>query len=105
MFKVVTKSEATVRNIAENKIARNYITKAISPEVSLATTEATDYFEQETSEYNRIYYVTEGILNLVIEGEKISLEEGDACYIGRNTPYEMHGTFKAVIVNQPAFGI
>src|SRR5258708_5432495 len=104
MFKVVTKSEASVRKIAENKIARNYITKHISPEISFATTEATNYFEQETSEYNRIYYVMEGILKLVIDGQEISLHEGDSCYIEKNTPYEMRGTFNAVIVNQPAFG-
>lgn len=46
MYKVVRKSEATVRQIADNKIALNYITKDLSPEVSLAVTKATDYYEK-----------------------------------------------------------
>src|SRR5579859_5813936 len=99
MFTVVKKLEASVRKIAENKIARNYITKSISSGVSLATTEATNYYEKETSAYNRIYYVIDGILILVIDGEHISLQEGDSCYIEKNTMYEMRGTFKTVVIN------
>ncbi len=104
MFKVVKKSDAVVRQIAPNKIASNYITKDISPVVSFATTEATDYYEKETTDYNRIYYVTEGTLVLSVDGQEVSIEEGDSCFLENGTMYEMKGTFKAVIVNQPAFG-
>lgn len=37
MYKVVKKSEATIRKIAENKIAINFITKDISPDISFGT--------------------------------------------------------------------
>lgn len=104
MFKIVKSSEGIVRQIAENKTANNLITKDISPGLSFATTEATNYHEQETTPYNRIYYVLEGELELTIDGETSTLEKGDTCFIGKNTSYEMRGTFKAVTVNQPAFG-
>ncbi len=104
MFKIVRKSDATIRKIAENKMAINLITKDITPNVSLAVTEATNYFEREIAEYNRIYYVTEGVLTLKFDNNKNDLEVGDSCFISKGTTYEMSGTFKAVIVNQPAFG-
>lgn len=104
MFKVVRASEGTIRQIAENKTANNLITKDICLDLSLATTEATDYYEQETTPYNRIYYVLEGELELTVDGETNKLQTGDACFIGKDTAYEMRGTFKAVTVNQPAFG-
>jgi len=104
MYKVVRASEGTIRHIADNKTANNLITKEISPTVSLATTEATDYYEKETCEYNRIYYVLDGELQISSDGVKSTLQVGDACFIPKGTVYEMHGTFKALTVNQPAFG-
>jgi len=104
MYKIVKASEAIVRDIADNKIARNLITKDISLSVSLAVTEATDYYEKETTLYNRIYYVTEGTMSLTIGNDTQDIETGDACYIEKDTTYEMQGTFKAITVNQPAFG-
>ena len=104
MYKVVRKSEATVRQIADNKIALNYITKDLSPEVSLAVIEATDYYEKETTESNRIYYVLEGELGLNFGGKEVKLSAADSCFVAKGTEYVMRGTFKAVTVNQPAFG-
>ncbi len=104
MYKIVKKSEGSLRKIADNKTTLNLITKDITPEVSLAFTEATDYYEKETTAYNRIYYVTKGTLVLIFDGKKQVLEAGDSCFICKNTEYEMSGTFKAVAVNQPAFG-
>jgi ethanolamine utilization protein EutQ (cupin superfamily) len=104
MYKIIRKSEATVRQIADNKLALNYVTKDLSPEVSLAVTEATDYYEKEITDYNRIYYVLEGELVLAFDGNEVKLSAGDSCFVGKGTGYEMSGTFKAVMVNQPAFG-
>ncbi|HYH74644.1 MAG TPA: cupin domain-containing protein [Candidatus Saccharimonadales bacterium] len=104
MHKVVRASEGTIRQIAESKTANNLITKEISPNMSLATTEATDYYEKETCEYDRIYYVLEGELRISSDGTESTLRMGDACFITKGTIYEMHGTFKALTVNQPAFG-
>lgn len=104
MYKVVRKSEGSVRKIADNKIAINYITKDITSDVSLAITETTDYFEKEEAKYNRIYYILSGVLTLEFESESIKLFEGDSCFVAKGTNYTMKGTFKAIIVNQPAFG-
>jgi mannose-6-phosphate isomerase-like protein (cupin superfamily) len=104
MYKLVKASEASVRQIADKKTAANLITKEISPDFSLATTEAVDYYEEETTPYNRIYYVMEGSMKLVIGDDELEVEAGDACYIEKDTTYKMRGTFKAVVINQPAFG-
>lgn len=104
MYKVVRESEGTVRQIASNKIANNLISKDVSPNISFATTEATEYYEKETAQYDRIYYVLEGVLEITIGREKSTLQVGDACFISKDTTYEMRGSFKVVAVNQPAFG-
>jgi ethanolamine utilization protein EutQ (cupin superfamily) len=104
MYKIVRKSEGLIRQIAPNKTANNLISKDISPNVSFATTEASDYYEEETTSYDRIYYVLSGALELTIDGDTNTLQKGDTCFIRKGTTYEMRGTFKAVTVNQPAFG-
>ena len=104
MYKVVRKSEAVERKIAESKTVKNYITKDVTQDVSLAVTEMTDHSEKETTHYNRIYYVIKGSLILIIDGEEIILHEGDAGFIPAGTTYEMKGTSKIVTVNQPACG-
>lgn len=104
MYKVVKKSEGKIRKIADNKIAVNYITKDVSESVSLAVTEATNYIEDQHAKYNRIYYVLEGTLVLAFGNETVELNRDDACFVSKGITYQMKGSFKAIIVNQPAFG-
>jgi ethanolamine utilization protein EutQ (cupin superfamily) len=104
MYKVIREPEGVIRQIAANKTANNLITKDTSPNISFATTKASDYYEEETTLYDRIYYVLEGVLELTFDGEINTLQKGDACFIGKGTTYEMRGTFEVVAVNQPAFG-
>lgn len=104
MYKIVRSSEGVIRQIAPNKTVNNLVSKDISPTVSFAVTEATDYYENETTEYDRIYYVLSGTLELTINDNTNALQAGDACFISKNSKYEMRGTFKAAIINQPAFG-
>lgn len=104
MFTRVRKSEARIRQIADNKIARNFITKEISPNVSLAVLDAKNYEEDENTEYDKIYYVLEGSLTLVFQEETMVLEEDDCIFVNKGTNYKMRGSFKVIIVNQPAFG-
>ncbi|MFC1710066.1 cupin domain-containing protein [Patescibacteria group bacterium] len=104
MFKVIRKNDASVRKISNNKIAINYITKEVSPDVSLAVTEVTNFEEKQKTEYNRIYYILKGTLILSFDDEEIRLEKGDSCHVSKGTEYLMSGTFKAIVVNQPAFG-
>lgn len=86
------------------KTSLNYITKNISPALSLATIEAVDYTESETAHYSRAYYILSGTMHISIDGTELELSPEDACFIEKDTPYEMRGTFKAVVINQPAFG-
>ena len=104
MYKAIRKNEASVRHIADNKLARNYVTKDISPNVSLAVTEASYYAEEETTPYDRIYFILDGILVLAFDEEEVQLHPGDSCFVAKNSKYTMKGTFTAVMVNQPAFG-
>ena len=104
MHKFIKKDQATLRQIAPNKSALNYITKDLSPNLSFATTEGVDFSETEVCKYDRIYFVLEGRLVIEVEGETELLEADDACYLGKGIEYTMSGTFKTVVVNSPAFG-
>jgi len=104
MIKVVKKSEGSLHKIAENKIAINLITKKLTENVSLAVIEANNYSEEETTLYDRIYYVTEGELILINDHNKYVMNTGDSCFISKNITYIMSGTFKLLVINQPAFG-
>lgn len=104
MYKIVRKSEAKIRKVAENKTAYNLITKEHTPKVSLAVIEGKNYKDIIMAEYNWIYFVIDGVMTLKFGNEKYSLEPGDSCYVTKGQKYEMSGTFKSVIVSQPAFG-
>jgi ethanolamine utilization protein EutQ (cupin superfamily) len=104
MFRIIKESEAVIREINENKKAANLITKEISGDLSLAVLEGVNYSEKEISAYSRIYYVLEGKLILNFGEGDHSLAPGDTCFVSRGTGYEMKGAFKAIAVNQPAFG-
>jgi ethanolamine utilization protein EutQ (cupin superfamily) len=94
MYKIVKSSEGTIRKIADTKSANNLITKDISPNFSLATTEAVNHYEEETTEYDRIYYVLDGKMGLIINNDEYELNSGDSCYIDKGSKYIMQGTFK-----------
>ncbi len=104
MYKVVKKGEAVERKVADNKTAFNLITKEVTPDVSLAVIEAHDYEEDIIAEYNWIYYIIEVQMTLTFGEKEYQLEAGDSCYISKGQKFKMQGTFRYVIVNQPAFG-
>lgn len=105
MYALIKKADTVVRNIFPNYSATNFITKDISPDISFAVTDANDFEDTTTTKENRIYYLLEGSLELIIDKDEIRLEPGDSCFISENTTYTMKGTFKSVIINSPAFGI
>lgn len=104
MYKVVKQHEGTIRPVADNKTANNLITREISPAVSLAVINATDYHDTVTADYNWIYYVVEGMMILQFGNDTYALQPGDSCYVAKGEKYNMMGTFKTVVVSQPAFG-
>jgi len=105
MYKIVKSNEGSIHKIADNKIATNLITKDINLGVSLAVIDAKEYQEKETTLYNRIYYIIGGKLTLTFENDRYDLVSGDSCFISQGTVYDMSGTFKTIVINQPAFGV
>lgn len=101
MHKEVKPNEGGVRRIADNETSSNLISSDISPDVSLATIQATNCDEKETAEFNRIFYILSGTMRLSFNGEESELHAGEACFIGKDTEYQMRGTFEVVTVNQP----
>ena len=104
MYKIVKESEGIIRKITNNKTVLNLITRDVTPNVSLAVIDAQEYRGDEQANYNRIYYVIEGSLTLTFDDNRQTLELGDSCYIEKGRKYQIEGTFKAIIVSQPAFG-
>ena len=104
MYTVVKKTEGKVRIINDQKTATNFITKDITSHMSLAVLHLTHYTSPEMAEYNRIYYVTEGVIKLTFNNQVHELTVGDTCFIVKGTAYHMSGTGTVVVINQPAFG-
>ena len=73
MFKIVKANEGTMRQITDNKSANNLITKNDTTAMSFATTEGVDFYEKESTSYNRIYYVLVGKLELGFDGKFYAL--------------------------------
>jgi mannose-6-phosphate isomerase-like protein (cupin superfamily) len=104
MYKIIRKSEAVVRQVSENKVVINFITKEISPNVSLAIIDNKGFYGEVIVDNDRIYYIVSGKLILEFNGEKKELNEGDSCFISCGSSYIMSGDCTAVTVDQPAFG-
>ena len=104
MYKIVRKSEAVLRKITDNKTALNYITKEYSPNVSLAVIEGINYDAPVSAEQSWIYYILEGEMKLGFKENQVSLNKGDVCYVSKGELFQMSGTYRAIIVCQPAFG-
>lgn len=105
MIKIVKNNQAIIRKISENKISYNLVTGDLSPNLSLAVTEAKDFSETEICQNDRIYYILEGEMITMIEGEKVSVQVGDSFFISKGSEYTMSGTFRAVVVNSPAYNL
>lgn len=63
------------------------------------------FYDKEVDQNNRIYYVLEGRIRLKFGDNPEILERGDSCFISRTMRYKMSGGFKAMVINQPAFGV
>ena len=95
-YKIIRKADGRLQKIASSRLLTN--------DLGPATVEVTDYHKQERAADNLIYYVRQGRLNLIIDGETINLDEGDVCFIDKNTDYEIRGTASFMLMKKPLFG-
>jgi ethanolamine utilization protein EutQ (cupin superfamily) len=103
MIKLIKSKEGKKRQVSSDYIINNLLTKDISPEVSLVEGIAEKHREVTRGMGNdRVYYILEGKMTLLGKN-KIVAEKGDVIFISKDTEYEFEGTFKAIIVNVPAF--
>ncbi len=103
-FQLIKQNEAIIRHINDTKSVHNYITNEFSPNVSLSVTKADECNIAETTQYDRIYFFLEGRMILNIEGQEFVLRANDSIFIEAGMSYDIKGTFRSVVVNQPAFG-
>lgn len=98
------KEEAETREISSSYSVANYLTKRDCENVSLAVSQAEEHSETTKNiESDRVYYVLEGKLVVTKEDEEYVVREGDVIFISKDTKYHFEGTFKAILINSPAF--
>ena len=100
MFMVVKNSNTPIKKISDDKKSLKEIVN-LDEKVSLNVAEVIDYHEKTTAAYNRIYYVSAGVMKLSINGQEIQLQKGDACFVEKGMIFELAGTFIVIIVSQP----
>lgn len=103
MIKKISRDEAVVR-AASAKSILNYVTKDLSTVTSLSVVEAKDCKESEVCAYDRMYFVLEGTLHIEAGNHTSEIGSEEACFIDKGTEYTMSGSFKAIVVNVPAYG-
>lgn len=87
-----------------NITIRNYITKEISPNFSLAVSKLSGKHSKTLNEKSdRAYFIIKGNGIVEVGTEKGSISEGDAVYIPHNTPHSIKGELTYVVINSPAF--
>ena len=103
-IKLIKKNEGITRKISETYQVTNFLTKDSSENVSLAVSEATNHSETTKNiRSDRVYYVLEGKLIVKKNDKEFVAEPGDTIFIPKNTEYHFEGTFKAILINSPAF--
>ena len=100
MIKYFKSNEGLIREVAPSYKIQNLLTKENSETITVVVGEAKDHAETTVnSASDRAYFMLEG--KMILNGKECLL--GDVMYIPRGEEYYFEGTFKAVIINSPAF--
>lgn len=103
-IKLVKSDEGISRKISESYEVTNLIVKQDSKDISLAISKAENHSEiTENIKSDRIYYILEGELVVKTDNKKFVVQKGDSLFIPKNTKYQFEGTFRAILINSPAF--
>lgn len=100
---IIRYEDAIIRKGSNIEI-RNYITKEISNEFSLAVS-TLDGIHPKTlnTSSERAYYIIEGEGIVTVGGETSQVTTGDTVLIPKNTTHSIEGTIKYLVLNSPPF--
>lgn len=101
-IKVFKKESGVLRKISGSYSVLNLLTVADSNKISVAMSTAENHEEITKTASDRAYYILEGEL---IVDEQFVGKPGDVVFVPENTEYKFGGTFKAVLINSPPFGV
>jgi len=100
----VKKQAAVVRKIADSYFIYNLLTIKESKNISLVVAEAKKH--KEICRYSggdRAYFILKGSIKFRIGKNSMLAKPGDVVFLPKKTRYQFSGTFRAIIVNAPAF--
>lgn len=104
MILVVKKEEMEEHKINGDHAVFGMLKKDLSKNVSLSIEKSKGHVEiTRNMRSDRIYYVLEGQLRVIVGHESYIANTGELIFISKKTPYHFAGTFKAVLINVPAF--
>jgi mannose-6-phosphate isomerase class I len=100
MFMIVRKSQDIVEKYSYEKQSLDQII-AKELRISVDVADVVKHYEKIKTDYNRIYYVSDGLMQLHINNQDLLLHKGDACFIEKGMIVEIQGTFAVIIVSTP----
>jgi len=105
-IKYIKKADSFMRNEGTEYAIRNYLTKDISPKVSLAISELSgDTPTNMNLVSDRVYYFIEADAKFIFDDQTIEVETDSVLFVPANTNYKMSGRFRAVLINAPGFDV
>ena len=99
-IKLIRQRDGVVRKISESHDALNLLTAEDSSKVSLSIVRAEGHLDIVKTRSDRVYYVLNGILMI---DDDIRAGEGDIVFIPAKSEYKLQGSFRAIVINSPAF--
>lgn len=105
MYKKITKNEKVTRNITEVHSSDNYLTKETTKNISLAINKLDGKLDIVKTVNERVFYFINADVYFTIDNKKEHFENGDVLYLAKDTEYFAMGSFEAVVINSPAFGV
>lgn len=98
--KIIKHSEGFIRKISDSYSVLNLLTVNECTNISLWESRADNHEEISKTSSDRVYYILEG---KILVNDNIYGEKGDVIFIPSNTEYSFKWTFKAILINSPAF--
>lgn len=99
-IKLIKTTDGIIRKISDSYSVLNLLTINDSPNLSVWISTAENYNNTTKTTSDRVYYILEGEL---IANNSFSAGKGDVIFIPGNTEYSFKWSFKAILINSPAF--